>query len=715
MSAGWVMRKVRRAMHKLADVSERTWDSVRPPRYEDATRSALGGGLPIAEVRARWEARCEQWLPREARERMGRRFEANHPGYRAAVVAEAEAVLRQSVTVLHQPQALGERIDWHCDARSGFTWPRVHFSRIRPIDLERRADIKFPWELSRFHFGVTLGAAYWLTGEERYATGLIERLRDWVEANPPRVGVNWVCSMEVAIRAANLLWSLALIRPSAALDDVTLLRMFTVLWQHGHHLAHHLENRGDVRGNHYLSNLVGLLYLAGGCPWFAESPSWFDGSVRALREEMETQVLDDGVTFEASTSYHRLVTELMLHAVWLGAVVTGETSGPLPTLALLPAARRVFGTAFVERLERMCEFTVHATRPDGLVPQIGDNDSGRLVRFPVPGQVCTDHRHVLAVAGEWFDRPAWRCLGQPAVAEAIWLSCGFVNAGPAAALPRVSSRGFTSSGFYFLRHDDDYCAVHGAPAGCGGRGSHSHGDNLSVEWCAGGRPLLIDPGTGTYSRDPATRRLFRSTGYHNTVQIDGREQWEPVPGDLFPIRAVSQCRVIDWIPGEDRDVWAGEVRWNAAGTDPIVHRRRLEFVKAARQWTVQDSIEGRGLHHVQWFFHLAPGVEPRLAGQDLILAVDGVECGLIRFGVVGEVAVRIEPSWYSPHYDRQVKGCRVRYEAMVVLPHERTIEFVAGPLPAKRVACPLPMESSNREVANGADALRVAVVSQWRG
>ena len=64
-----------------------------------------------------------------------------------------------------------------------------------------------------------------------------------------------------------------------------------------------------------------------------------------------------------------------------------------------------------------------------------------------------------------------------------------------------------------------------------GSGGHSHSDVLSLTARAGGREILIDPGTFTYVADPVERNRFRGSGAHNTVRIDGRDQ--AVPGGPF--------------------------------------------------------------------------------------------------------------------------------------------------------------------------------------
>jgi len=71
---------------------------------------------------------------------------------------------------------------------------------------------------------------------------------------------------------------------------------------------------GHIRGNHYLSDIAGLIYLGIFFQETKEGKKWLEKGVSALEEEMEFQVYPDGVGFKGSISYHRLVTELFLSA-----------------------------------------------------------------------------------------------------------------------------------------------------------------------------------------------------------------------------------------------------------------------------------------------------------------------------------------------------------------------------------------------------------------
>ncbi len=55
-------------------------------------------------------------------------------------------------------------------------------------------------------------------------------------------------------------------------------------------------------------------------------------------------------------------------------------------------------------------------------------------------------------------------------------------------------------------------------------GGHAHSDALALTLSVSGRPLLIDPGTATYTMDAELRDRFRGTSMHNTVMLGRRPQ-----------------------------------------------------------------------------------------------------------------------------------------------------------------------------------------------
>lgn len=299
-------------------------------------------------------------------------------------------------------------IDWQLDFKSGWRWSEAQWYRAVPRRPVPGADIKVPWELARGQHFPQLALAYGLAragaasgvSPERYAREYRNQVLDFIATNPPRFGVNWSCTMEVAIRIANWLvaWDLFTgfgARFDAPFED----ELARSVLAHGRHIATNLEWSERIRGNHYLANIVGLLFAAAYLPSDAETDAWTAFAVQELIKEVEFQFSPDGANFEASTSYHRLSAEMVAYGTAMALAVPPERieSGMARQNAwrglgpkLDPRSHRrtdgggprsLFPGWYIERLERMAEFCTHITAPGVGAIQIGDNDSGRFLKL----------------------------------------------------------------------------------------------------------------------------------------------------------------------------------------------------------------------------------------------------------------------------------------------------------------------------------------------
>ncbi|MEM5683840.1 hypothetical protein AAHB64_10650 [Bacillus toyonensis] len=102
-------------------------------------------------------------------------------------------------------------IDWRIDFKSGYTWDsKKHYSELN-LNTGPGIDVKVPWELSRMQHLIQFVWAYTLASKgnkefenpEVYEREFQDEILDFISANPPKFGVNWTCTMDVAIRAAN--------------------------------------------------------------------------------------------------------------------------------------------------------------------------------------------------------------------------------------------------------------------------------------------------------------------------------------------------------------------------------------------------------------------------------------------------------------------------------------------------------------------------------
>jgi hypothetical protein len=87
------------------------------------------------------------------------------------VIDDAEIICRHEFDLLGSGIFYwGHPIDWHLDPVSGYRWPKKFYTEIQQANNSSTGrDVKVPWELSRMQHLPTLGKAYRLTKDERYA------------------------------------------------------------------------------------------------------------------------------------------------------------------------------------------------------------------------------------------------------------------------------------------------------------------------------------------------------------------------------------------------------------------------------------------------------------------------------------------------------------------------------------------------------------------
>jgi hypothetical protein len=571
IGAGIVRAPLRRARLRVA-----------PPRVRPRELRRALGNDPVAALRGPALAA----LPAVAD--LERRLEGYPADARRSLLERADAVCAHRFDLLGSgPVELGPEIDWHADFKTGGRWPLVHISQV-PIVFGDGSDIKVPWELTRFQHLPLLAAAHRLTGDRRHLDEIGAELDSFIAANPVEFGPNWACTMDVAIRASNWVAALAMVAESR---PPWLDRALASLLLHGRFIRSHLE-WAETRGNHYLSDIVGLLPVAALFSRSREGRRWAQWAAGELAGEMAHQVRPDGCDHEASIPYHRLVTELFV-------------AGTHAVDALVPNA---LPPSYRERLDAMLDFAAAYTRPDGDAPMVGDNDSGRFLPLDGYGDGYRSHRHLLG---------------------------GRQSPGGHAAFPE--------GGYWVLRGGDLWGLVRCGDVGLNGLGCHAHNDALSFELSLGGQPLVVDPGTFVYTPDPVERNRFRSTAWHSTLQVGDEEQNELRSDYLFSMADRARARVLEWAPeAGGRAVLAGRHE----GFPGATHERRFEFDGPGGTLAILDTVRTGAARPLTWTFPLPPGAAVTIDGSSAVAQIGGAQLEISADGL----AFDVEDGWYAPAY-----------------------------------------------------------------
>ena len=570
----------------------------------------------------------------------------------SSLIHEADLLSMRHFHILGEDLDYSSGIRWHYDPRNGHEFPSdAFYSRIPHSRPEGGYDIKYPWELSRLQHLPRLALAFRLTQETRYLDALIDQAGDWIARNPVGFGPNWACTMDVAIRAANMGYAFALaakpdLPPDFACDLVG------SLIAHGRFIAGHLEWSEELTSNHYLADIAGLGVLAsllGGT--VEEANSWLEFARDELASEMKKQVYPDGWDFEASTAYHRLALECFL----------------IPAIFIERAGMRT-DEAYRAGLKSMAAFVRDITMPDGSFPLIGDNDSGLFMALQT--RDSSSLNYLLALCAAYLGEPALRRKDLGAVPEILWLlgRDGLERFEWLGAQRRPMAGAFPDGGLWCLRSEDeeDLLTFRLGPVGQNGAGGHAHNDQLSITIWFSGKPLIVDPGSAVYTSDPVRRNRYRSTESHATVAVGRDEQNRFVEGNLFTLPQTIETRFSGVETGSDRarleGVLLGYGPWSK---EDVRVTRTVTHDRQRRQFEIEDVVELSekvGETDIVWNFPLAPGLAPLAAGTSYlkILDKDG--------NMVAEIlyfpgwTVQFVDTMFSSEYGAEIPNTTLRFE-----------------------------------------------------
>ncbi|MCH7690353.1 MAG: alginate lyase family protein [candidate division Zixibacteria bacterium] len=580
------------------------------------------------------------------------------------IISAADKILENRFDMLGSGDyKFRESINWHLDFKSGFVWPKKHYTEIRIVNLNNSADIKIPWELSRLQFLTTLGRAYWLSEDEKYKNKFVQILTDWEKDNPVDIGANWTCSMDVAIRAVNVIWGLQLFSKSNELHSIVVQKAIRLLYYHALHIERNLEVIADgANTNHLIADYIGLYYIGLLFPEFDRSEKWLKIAETGLEKEIQLQVLEDGADYECSFSYHRLVLEM-----FLSVYILGQKNG------------RVLSTDYRNKLAAMIRFSSAMTAPSGNTPSIGDNDDGFLVMLDNNNPM--DHRHLIDTGAIVLD------LEVPAnvtsCEERLWyLGPDSLRIEQATSKPK--SRFLKSSGYAVIRDDRTHLTFDAAPITGLGFGGHKHNDLLSITLEIDKVPFLIDSGTACYTSDYHKRNLSRSTAVHNTIRLDDQEQVSFFDKLLFLMPPDGKPKIDLWTSLNDKVIVSATHKGYLRLADEIIHRRTIEASLANQSFEITDELTGNGIkeHKIELSYLTALECkEQSKRGGFIIVDDDGKSLVLT---VASEVAIQsgIVPAEYYPRYGVTAKASKIIFELKSKMPVKITtfMKYVRSPI-----------------------------------
>lgn len=589
-----------------------------------------------------------------ARETIRQRF----PNYAEQIITEADEICSGRLTLLGHTVHYTNGIQWNKDPLSDFRWPSL--DRETMIEKycwpkDRPCDLILVWELNRHQHFVILAIAYLLTGNEKYTDTFVSHLTGWIESNPVEHGINWTYSLEISVRVMAWIIAFQLFRHSPHFHSDTAGEMIKSLYQQVSFVSSHPQTGwASVPNNHLLTESAALVVAGAVFPEFRAAYTWRNSGMTTFLQQIQEQTHPDGVNREQAIGYHRIIAELLI------------------ILSSLGRRKLIRDSEIIDAtLEKMLNYVMYSITPDGSVPMWGDADFGRMLGAR-PAENYWDFKPLLAAgaallkkmeyrftAGE-FDPEFFLLLGSSSLDA--WDELSPVS-------PGQTSMAFPDGGLNILRDGwmptADAAFFRCGPFGLGGAGfcSHAHCDLLSVQLWLMGKPILVD--AGTYSYHGSLRENFRSTSFHNTCMIDGREQSRP-KGDDF-----------NWLDAPR----AACLHWNSSSVTGsldmgigLQQTRKLEF-KNKGICAITDSIKGSGEHEVTWHFHFSPKftLHNEMPGSGRLMVKNLDETIAILFVPAG-INLKIQTGWYSEQYHQKRENTCLKASWKGIIP-EKGMDF----------------------------------------
>jgi len=314
------------------------------------------------------------------------------------------------------------------------------------------------YNLHYFEYLYKLGFQYLNDDKNtKYYEKYKELIGSWIDNNPCSYGDGWH-PYTISLRITNWISTFGIFIEEINNDINFRDQMVESLYTQYSYLQKNLEK--DVLGNHYFENIKALII---GSIFLGEEhvKSKF---VKELLKQLNEQILEDGMHFELTPMYHKIILEdLIKITVWL--------------------KNESVHAKLTEYIKKMIDVMYSLEEGFGKTPAFNDSTDGISKNFDCLLETCKQE----------FD-----------------LTPKYIDS-------------FEDSGYYILRNDQ-YKLIFDCGEICPSYlPAHGHCDALSYELSIGGIPILVNSGTYQYEGGE-WRNHFRKTKAHNTVMIGDREQ-----------------------------------------------------------------------------------------------------------------------------------------------------------------------------------------------
>lgn len=443
---------------------------------------------------------------------------------------DVEGVLNDEITLLHETHRIEE--SWNIQEASHLWNYNLHY----------------------LEFLIPLAVKYTQNPEEEY----IDKFQGLMESWLKQTSGDSFEAYTISMRIPNLLICLELLKDKLEGTELKIKLLESIYQQYRYLLK---SQELALLANHYFENLKTIVISSLLFNELDIYHKYFD----LFLKEVEEQILGDGMHFERSLMYHKMILEdiLRIYVVLASANHKGDAEKIIPTIRKM--------TSVISGIEKGFSRTP-------LFNDAGNNVSkNKYGLVKAAGRICGDEN----------DRYNEQRLEKN-------YSC---EDNEQKALTRTA---FPESGYYKLDFRNITVLFDCGEIGPAYMGGHAHCDCLSFELAVNGRMIFVNSGTGQYQGK--LRTFFRSTPAHNTIMIDDREQSE-LWGEHRAGRRISKVRGIG---NADANGYAVTGSFESYLGDRF--RRKIKWISEKRFVFLDDFIaHDKGIHIARQFLHLTPG------------------------------------------------------------------------------------------------------------
>jgi hypothetical protein len=520
--------------------------------------------------------------------------------------------------------------------------PQTHWT-----ELESRphlADIKLTWEPARFGWAFTLARAWQATGDESYPAAFWRYFETFQVENPPLLGENWTSAQEVGFRLIAFAFAGAVFRHSEHTTPARLAALAVSIGRHAARIALTLAYARAQNNNHLLTEAAAL-YTAGlALPDHPQAEVWRVTGIKWLRWCFKHQIDSTGEYVQHSANYHRLMLQM---ALWVHLL---ESNAPR-RLTMIPIIRENLSLA-AHWLFCLLDFE------SGKVPNLGPNDGAYI--FPFTNLPFEDYRPVAQAAARAFlgyslPPGAWDEMS-------LWFNVKSQKLKVEAATPSdLRILGIYPTTLQAAEHAWAYLRTARL------RSRPGHADLLHLDLWWRGQNITLDPGTFHYNAAPPWDNPLTSALYHNTVTVDGLDQFTRASRFLYLDR-IDATRV----KAESGILSARHYAYRKIG---VRHTRSVSAL-TTDHWRVEDELLNLGGKPRTFRLHwLLPDGEHELERRDeklemrlklpagwLTLQISSSQHPITNYSLVRAGDPAALRGWFSPTYSVKVPALSLAVE-----------------------------------------------------